>query len=163
MRSLQLVFFLQILMLLLIALLVALGAGSFFFCILLGGIGASISLMRRLYKQEDPGFKGLAFVNSVLMPVLYGVLMSGIAYLLFMSGILSGDGGGGLISSNLFPNFDHGKVTDKMSLVQQFFVIRPEDIKEAGKLLVWCFITGYSESFITGILKMLEKSTAGTA
>lgn len=34
-------------------------------------------------------------------------------------------------------------------------------MKDVGKLLVWCFVAGYSESFVTGILKQLESRSEG--
>lgn len=39
------------------------------------------------------------------MPFLYGGMMAAVAYLLFMAGILTGDSGGGLLTTNVFPNF----------------------------------------------------------
>ncbi len=90
------------------------------------------------------------------MPLLYGGLMAGIAYLLFVSGILSGDGGSGLFTSNLFPNFTEPQ-TKTEQLIRAFLEIRPVSMKDTGKLLVWCFVAGYSERFVTGILKQLER------
>lgn len=35
--------------------------------------------------------------------------------------------------------------------------LRPESMQDFGKLLVWCFIAGYSEKFVSGILQTLEE------
>ena len=93
------------------------------------------------------------------MPLLYGTLMAGVAYLLFMSEILSGDGGGGLFTTNIFPNFT--KPDSSTPLVNQFVTMTPDGMRNSGKLLVWCFIAGYSERFVTGILDQLEKKGQG--
>jgi hypothetical protein len=63
---------------------------SFFFAVILGALGASVSLMRRirdkevLFQTEEKDLK----IFAVLIPILYGTLLSGVAYLLFMSTIL---------------------------------------------------------------------------
>ncbi len=160
--SLLLIFVIQIILILLMGGLFAIGyrnhnMGSFWFALILGSLGASISLMRRIntgkadFITASTEFK----ILSTLMPILYGTIMTGIAYLLFMSGILSGENGGGLITTNIFPNFDKTGAFGK-TLMEQFLIIHPYDIKEAGKLFVWCFITGYSEKFITGVLSSME-------
>jgi hypothetical protein len=38
----------------------------------------------------------------------------------------------------------------------------PVSMKDVGKLLVWCFVAGYSEKFVTGILKQLERRGEGS-
>lgn len=161
--DLRLVFYIQIGLLCLMALLFILGyyikgvdVGTFFFSVILGALGATISLIRR----SGPDTK---FVNSssekadhfsIMMPILYGSLLAGIAYLFFMSGILSGEGGQGILTTNLFPNFK--SVDNTKDLLTQFVEIEPLEIQDTGKLLVWCFIAGYSERFVVGILNQLE-------
>ena len=84
--------------------------------------------------------------------------MSGVAYLLFISGILSGNEGEGLITTNLFPYF---KDTTEFNadLLQQFKAIKPASMQDTGKLLVWCFLAGYSEHFIVRVLNHLEQKS----
>lgn len=166
-RPLSAIFFIQLLLILVIGLLVIIGlnfeiVGDFWFAILLGSLGATVSLMRKiqtgdaLFIADEKEVKLL----SILMPILYGTIMTSIAYLLFMSGILSGDGGNGLITSNVFPNFFNGNLNASSSsdsvIASQFSDVHPDGITNTGKLLVWCFITGYSEKFITGILSKVE-------
>lgn len=133
--------------------------GSFYFCLLLGCLGASVSLMKRsrrasLRSLEDHTIDWV----STLMPLLYGGLMAGIAYLLFLSGMLSGDGGNGLFTTNLFPNFTKPEAPPGSVLsIREFLAMRPSTLESLGKLLVWCFVAGYSESFVTGVLRQLER------
>jgi hypothetical protein len=131
--------------------------GSFFFGFFLGSLGGSIALLRRVRSEKTASIGELAAdMTSTLMPLLYGGLMAGVGYLLFMSGILSGEGGAGLFTSNLFPNFTTPNATEE-NLIKRFLEMKPVSMKDVGKLLVWCFVAGYSERFVTGILKQLER------
>lgn len=161
--SLRATFFTQIGLLLLLAVLFIIGysdnkwkVGSFFFAIILGALGASVSLMKRVRANDLPFSTDQSNLGifATLIPILYGTVLAGVAYLLFMSGILSGDGGTGLLTTNLFPNFINPDPND--DLLKQFVTIQPSGIKDSGKLLVWCFLAGYSERFVTGILSQLE-------
>jgi hypothetical protein len=94
---------------------------------------------------------------DTLMPILYGAIMAGLTYLLFMSGILSGNAGAGLLTTNLFPTFNVDLVDiETEGLVKSFLGSRPATLPDLGKLLVWCFLAGYSEKFVIGILGKLE-------
>jgi hypothetical protein len=163
-QLLRTIFFIQIALLVLLATLSIIGfqnrvsnLGSFFFTTILGALGASVSLLKRTHSNKkffDEEFKRLkAF--TVLMPILYGTILAGVAYLLFMSGILSGDGGEGMITSNLFPNFSRISGSD-MTMFEQFLRTKPMDMQNTAKLFIWCFMAGYSEQFIAGILNQLE-------
>lgn len=165
-NALRVTFYTQIGLLIILAVLFIIGncdqcipIGSFFFAITLGAIGASISLMRRLrtndlpFQSEDHSLG----VLSILIPILYGTVLAGVAYLLFMSEILTGNGGSGLLSTNLFPNFETSDPENK-SLFEQFIIMSPASLQDYGKLLVWGFIAGYSERFVLGILGRIEGS-----
>ena len=131
--------------------------GSFTFALLLGSLGGSIALLKRVRTENALVFEELcADLTSTLMPMLYGGLMAGVAYLIFMSGILSGEGGSGLFTSNLFPNFTSPD-SSVVGLIRRFVQMEPVSMKDVGKLLVWCFVASYSERFVTGILKQLEQ------
>ncbi len=136
-------------------------AGSFPFAFLLGALGGSISLFRRLPHE---GQESLLQIShdwiSTLVPLLYGSIMASVAYLLFMSGILTGEQGRGLFTSNLFPNFTRPEIpTGKLLTVPMILQIRPGTVADVGKLLVWSFLAGYSERFVTGILSTLEQKS----
>ena len=93
------------------------------------------------------------------MPFLYGGLMAGVAYFLFVSQVLSGTDGDGLLAMNLFPDFDYQTKISGSLKVQDWLYLRPKGLDDVGKLIVWCFLAGYSESFISGILKRLEQNS----
>lgn len=167
--------------------------GSMVFAFLAGNLGGSIALARRLPKSDERSLGLLAsgWIHT-LMPILYGGLMAGVAYLLFMSGILTGeisakeltaigteekelvdvvsDKSKGLFRSNLFPNFEmQGEYADKAASTDTLSMravlsIRPVDVVDFGKLLVWCFLAGFSERFVLDILRALERrgSSSGT-
>ncbi|MBR9921685.1 MAG: hypothetical protein GYB31_12675 [Bacteroidetes bacterium] len=136
---------------------------SFFFCLLFGTLGASVSLLRRVQADKAAGKRTRLPLLETLMPMLYGTVLAGVVYLLFMSGILSGQEGDGLLTTNLFPDFT--KLTDaekELPLLEQFTIIQPLGIKNTGKLFVWCFIGGYSERFVIGLIDQLEQKGSGS-
>jgi len=138
-------------------------AGTLIFAFILGALGGSVSLFRRLPLTTTSEIESLSRDwISTLVPILYGGLMAIVTYLLFMSGILTGDGGTGLFTSNLFPNFTRPKVPVGETLtVPMVLQIRPSSIMDVGKLLVWSFVAGYSERFVTSVLGTLEQRGAG--
>lgn len=166
-KSLAVIFTLQIILMVSMAILCLVSytqkidVGDFCFSLILGSLGASVALMKRIREDkvtlvaESNGF----LILQNIMPILYGTIMAALAYLLFMSRILSGDQGGGLITTNIFPNFIKLPENQTLNLVQQFVEIKTIDIVDSGKLLIWSFIAGYSEKFITGILGNLESKS----
>ncbi|MEM9024832.1 MAG: hypothetical protein AAGB22_13880, partial [Bacteroidota bacterium] len=155
-RQLRIIFAIQIALLVLLGLLYMLVTllpegreiGILWFGVVMGALGASISLMRRLQQNRtasalDLGDKPLF---TVLMPILYGTLMAGIAYLLFLSGILAAPergNVGALISTPLFPNFEvHGGAASGGSILKAFEATRVSTVADAAKMLIWCFLAG---------------------
>lgn len=98
---------------------------------------------------------------SILTPVFFGGLMAGVAYMLFMSGVLSGDDGEGLLRTNLFPSFTSDLPPGKLPTITAYIATRPSSIQDVGKLMIWSFLAGYSEGFVMGVLRQLERC-AGT-
>ena len=136
--------------------------GSFPLSFIAGCIGGSLALQRRLPRTDAATVEALAASwITTLMPLLYGGLMAAVTYLLFMSGILTGDGGNGLFTSNLFPNFSRpaapaGELLDMRTIL----TLRPDGIADFGKLMVWCFVSGFSERFVISMLGTLEDRAA---
>ena len=137
--------------------------GSFWFAFLVGCLGGTVGLLRRVRAGLQSAIDEASLSWwSTLMPALYGGLMAGVAYLLFMSRILSGDPTEGLFTSNLFPLFSEPEGDGPLSL-RVFIDMRPVELTDLGKLLVWSFIAGYSESFVTGMLERLEQGAGQDA
>lgn len=131
------------------------GLGFFWFAFIAGCLGSSVALLRRGHADRSALCElGRSWV-ALLVPHLYGGLMAGLAYMLFVSGILTGTGEDGLLTSNLFPDFGSDDPTIKPSITA-YLAMRPVTIADAGRLMVWCFIAGYSEKFVTGVLDQLE-------
>lgn len=137
--------------------------GTFIFAFFAGGAGASLALMRRLGAQSRESLEELATSwRTTLMPLVFGGMMAAVTYCLFMSGILTGDGGSGLFTSNLFPNFKKPETRDDELLnMRTVLAIRPATVSDAGKLIVWCFVAGFSEKFVPGMLASLERKGGG--
>jgi hypothetical protein len=138
-------------------------AGTLPFSFLLGALGGSVSLIRRLPSEAMPNLQGLAVDRvSTIAPLMFGGIMAIVTYLLFMSGILTGDGGTGLFTSNLFPNFTRPSIPAGETLtVPRILQIRPSSVMDVGKLLVWSFLAGHSERFVASVLSTLEQRGGG--
>lgn len=138
--------------------------GTFWFAFMIGALGSSIALTRRVRTSQSVAANLAQSKISVAMPLLYGGLMASVAYLLFLSGVLSGDSGGGLITTNLFPNFTGDEQGALAPSVTAYLEFRPATMRDAGKLLVWSFIAGYSETFVKNLLSQLEsRGAAGSS
>lgn len=133
---------------------------DFWFAFFGGCIGSSISLIRRIKSDEKLLQELGRSTVDTLIPVLYGGILAGLTYVLFLSGILSGASGDGLLTTNLFPTFKfQGDTAEPESLVRAFLRSKPATVSDLGKLVVWCFIAGYSEKFVVGILSQLDART----
>ena len=143
--------------------------GFFTFVFIAGAFGASVALLRRVQRSDETVANKLLWSwRTTLMPLLYGGIMAGIVYFLFASDILSGSNGKGLLAINLFPDFapigaDGGKATTdvvKPFAVSDWIKLLPSERSDAGKLIVWAFLAGYSENFVTQIMSRLEGTSA---
>lgn len=140
--------------------------GFFWFSFLAGLFGGSLAFLKRVQSGKVLLVEEAASSwYTALMPILYGGLMASVSYFLFVSGILSGQGGTGLIATNLFPDFSLPStpkteatvaILTKQVAVKDWLLLRPTELVDAGKLMVWSFLAGYSENFVTGILGRLE-------
>jgi len=138
--------------------------GTLVFALLIGGMGSCISFFLRIPKLGDTE---LGFIVTswwaLIVPALVGTIMGGFIYIVFFAGILTGDGGNGLFTSNLFPLFTEPTLSEGETLTMKTALqIRPATIQDLGKLLVWCFLAGYSERLVPNILQGLEDRGVST-
>lgn len=132
--------------------------GTMIFALLIGGIGSCISFFLRMPKLKDTEL-GLIVSSwwAQVVPALVGTIMGGFIYIVFFAGILTGDSGNGLFTSNLFPLFTEPELNEGETLTMKMaLTIRPVSVQDLGKLLVWCFLAGYSERLVPNILQGLE-------
>lgn len=159
-----LVVFTLVLMLIGIAIETQLGEGRsfgfFWYSFLAGCLGTSTRLFV-VRSSPNPETRETKSWFSILTPIFFGGLMAGVAYMLFMSGVLSGDGGEGLLRTNLFPSFTSTLPPDELPTLTAYIATRPSTIQDVGKLMIWSFLAGYSEGFVMGVLRQLERC-AGT-
>jgi hypothetical protein len=137
--------------------------GTMIFALLIGGVGSCVSFFLRFPKLTETELEFMVSSWwSLIVPVLIGFVMGGFIYIVFFAGILTGDGGKGLFTSNLFPLFTSPPLAEGQPLsLKQALEIRPVSVQDFGKLLVWCFLAGYSERLVPNILKSLEQRGAG--
>jgi len=121
--------------------------GFFWYSFLAGCLGTSTRLFV-VRSSPNPETRETKSWFSILTPIFFGGLMAGVAYMLFMSGVLSGDGGEGLLRTNLFPSFTSTLPPDELPTLTAYIATRPSTIQDVGKLMIWSFLAGYSEGFV---------------
>ncbi len=139
--------------------------GTIWMVLLCGAIGGFISLQRRLKNltPDDLVLLTRSWVYVLLSPLAGGVLAT-LLYFLFVSNLLDGD---------LFPQFvsvaatDASTATDvtgdpSLTGVSMLFQVRGEAYTDYAKLIFWCFLAGYSESFVTNMISQFETKTDRT-
>lgn len=119
-----------------------------------GVIGGFVSLQRRLkdLTLQDLELLANSKVYLMLAPMVGGVLAM-VLYLIFLSGLLRGD---------MFPEFvslSTDKTTGFPTIFEQY---GKHGFSDYAKLLVWAFIAGYSEKFVTNVLGRFEGSAVKT-
>ena len=121
--------------------------------LLCGAIGGFISLQRRLntVASEDLLLLARSWVCVLLSPFV-GSILALLLYFLFISGLLDGD---------LFPNFgtssaEQAAVSTSQTGMTVLFDVQGIAYTDYAKLVFWCFLAGYSESFVTNIISNFE-------
>ncbi len=116
-----------------------------------GFFGGLVGLQKRLRRlpDEDLMLMAQSWVYTCLSPLVGGILAS-LTYILFVSGLLSGD---------LFPKFVADKGAAATDGLAALFAIHGQGTDYA-KLIFWCFLAGYSERFVTDLLEQFEGRTA---
>jgi hypothetical protein len=128
-----------------------------------------MSLLKRIRIEKIGMLKEIeSSLVTTLMPLLYGGVLASVTYLLFLGCVLTGDGEGGLFTSNLFPEFSGlncagssaAAVDSTESLnMKSMLQMKPKTIQDFAKLLVWSVLAGYSEKFVDGVLRTLERQS----
>lgn len=119
-----------------------------------GVIGGFVSLQRRLkdLTLQDLELLANSKVYLMLAPMVGGVLAM-VLYLIFLSGLLRGD---------MFPEFvslSTDKTTGFPTIFEQY---GKHGFSDYAKLLVWAFIAGFSEKFVTNVLGRFEGAAVAT-
>ena len=107
-----------------------------------GMAGGFISIQRRLKALTTDDLELLASSwPYIFLPPFVGGSLAIILYLVFISGLLSGQ---------LFPSFETGTSSTKdFSRIMECIA---KDYTDYAKLLFWSFVAGFSETFVTDII-----------
>lgn len=113
-----------------------------------GLIGGFVGLQRRLKELTVDDLKLIAksWVYTCLSPLVGGILAL-LLYVLFLSGLLSGD---------IFPHFVPDEAAQKLTGFASIFQQHGDGYKEYAKLVFWCFVAGFSEHFVTDVISRFE-------
>jgi len=122
--------------------------------VLLGGaIGGTMSLVQRVQSlpEADPLLFRLSgsttVIQSLIIPPLTGSIFAGLLFLIFASGVLSGD---------FFPKFIVPPVSaNGVGFETFFFHTSPESGKAYALMIVWAFIAGFAERFVPDTINRL--------
>lgn len=122
--------------------------------VMAGAIGGFVGLQRRLKDLTIPDLKLIAcsWVYTGLSPLVGGVLGL-LLYVIFLSGLLSGD---------LFPHFLSEDPSKTITSFSAIFAQHADGYKEYAKLVFWCFMAGFSERFVTDVLSRFEGAAVKT-
>jgi phosphate/sulfate permease len=113
-----------------------------------GICGGFIGVQRRLkeFTEEDLQLLASSWPYVFLSPLAGGILAV-ILYMLFVSQLLSGE---------LFPSFEPGRTEPKD--FSRLLDCTAKAYTDYAKIIVWSFIAGFSESFVTDIIGSFAKS-----
>ena len=120
-----------------------------------GLIGGFIGIQRRLKELTPADLDLLAhsWIYTILAPLVGGILAV-ILYMLFLSGLLSGD---------LFPQFAADDTAVDAVGFQKLMAQHGVAYQDYVKMLVWSFVAGYSEKFVTDVVARFEGSAVSAA
>ena len=115
---------------------------------IVGLIGGFVGLQRRLKGMSDDDLTLLAnsWVYVCLSPLVGGILAV-IIYIFFVSGMLQGD---------FFPKFVPDDPDEKQKGLAMLFAVHGRTAEDYSKMVLWGFIAGFSERFVTDILSRFE-------
>ncbi|SEL13112.1 hypothetical protein [Halomonas daqiaonensis] len=123
---------------------------------LCGIIGGFVSIQQRLNKVAD---EELALLNAswfqILLVPIFGGVFALVLYLVFLSGIVSGD----LFPAFSFPNQDDIEEGEDFML-HIFQKTYPSSGPDLAKLLFWSFVAGFSERFVPQLISTVTSSVS---
>ena len=119
-----------------------------------GLIGGFVGLQRRLKELTIADLELIAssWIYTCLSPLVGGVLAL-LLYVLFLSGLLSGD---------LFPHFIPDENREEITSFASIFQQHANSYKDYAKLVFWCFVAGFSERFVTDVVSRFEGAATKT-
>lgn len=113
-----------------------------------GALGAFISYQRRLRSLTVIDLELLkASLNYTWLAPMSGAVLAGLLFLVFISGMVEGA---------LFPDVLDGSEELSGVGMAKLFEVELKGVEDYAKLLVWSFVAGYSERFVTDILGGLQ-------
>ena len=115
-------------------------------------LGAVVNQSRR-FKDLQGLTVGWIFAYFVWKGAV-AVVFAFVLYFMFMSGLIAGE---------MFPAFINTTVENGgkyVNMVKFATVVDPESYREVAKILVWCFIAGYSERFVPNLISRVVKDSS---
>ncbi|PAU76070.1 hypothetical protein [Halomonas salipaludis] len=126
---------------------------------LCGIIGGFVSIQQRLNNvtDEELALLDASWFQILLVPIFGGVFAL-VLYLVFLSGIVSGD---------LFPDFSFPEErpwqTGNQYMLRIFRETSPSSGPDLAKLLFWSFVAGFSERFVPQLISNVTTSASSAS
>jgi len=124
--------------------------------VIAGILGSFVSALNRIYASKDVFPRGkythllksanIYLIAYSLIPPLVGAIGAAILYTMFAGGIISG---------GLFPEFACSELGGCQSYTDYLDKWKPKLPVDFAKLIVWGFISGFSERFVPNILNQI--------
>lgn len=128
------------------------------YVVLSGALGGFVSSLSRLYSLRElpslllhPNFRLIRnryVAMYALVPPLTGIVAAAFIYLAIAAGLIKGD---------LFAEFACSKVGECDRGLSGLMDFGPATARDHAKVLVWGFISGFSERFFPGVIEGLSK------
>ena len=143
---------------LVLAFLLAIAVGILFYAdtartgvlvFLIGNIGGYVGVHRGLADLKDPEVIELSESWwAILSPSIVGGVLALVLYILFLSGIVSGD---------LFPRFESNP--DSPQGLDSLLTQHAKDMPAYAKLLFWSFMAGFNQKYAVDIITSVRQKS----
>ncbi|WP_411727508.1 hypothetical protein [Methyloglobulus sp.] len=140
--------------LLALSVFISLNAGPFTVPVLVfivGNIGGYVGIHRNLTTLSDVEVAQLSSSwLGLVVPSFVGGILASVLYLLFISGIISGE---------LFPKIVEDTVQEGDKKLEGFLVVfsqHADGAAEYAKLLFWTFVAGFNQKYVVDVIESIK-------
>jgi hypothetical protein len=124
-----------------------------------GNIGGYVGFHRRLASLTDEEIIHLSSTwFGVTLPSFIGGILAGVLYILFISGVVSGDLFPKIIADQT-PTCLDPKTSERFEVI---FCQHAEGYASYAKLLFWSFVAGFNQNYVVDLIESLKGSDNAT-
>ena len=123
------------------------------FIIVAAIIGSAVNQSSRKDNLKNAG--GGQIIVYLLWKCCVSIVFAFVLHLMFIGDLVSGD---------MFPKYVHTNISNGgayTNMINFATGVDPESNKDTAKLLVWCFIAGYSEKYVPNLITRISSHSSG--